>query len=271
MSAPEPVIEVRGLAARRGAREVLGGVDLRVEEREIMAIMGPSGAGKSTLFRHLLGLARPASGTVRVLGRDLAALDRRGLYALRKRIGVAFQRGALLGNLSVLENVELPLREHTRLDEATIGIMSRMKLEMMGLGGAGHLMPAELSGGMAKRAGLARAVVMDPTLLVFDEPSAGLDPVASAELDQCLLSLRDALAMTIVVVTHELESAFAVADRLAVLIEGRIALVGTVDEVRASRDPRVQALLGRRPREREIDADAYLDRLTDGHPGMRRQ
>jgi phospholipid/cholesterol/gamma-HCH transport system ATP-binding protein len=165
--------------------------------------------------------------------------------------------------MSVGDNVALPLREHTRLDENTIRIMSRLKLEVVNLGGFQDLMPSQLSGGMIKRAALARAIVMDPKLLFFDEPSAGLDPVVSAELDELILRLRDALRMTIVVVTHELESAFKIADTITVLDQGEILLTGRVDEVRRSGNERIQDLLNRRPREIQVDADAYLKRLTE--------
>ena len=179
-------------------------------------------------------------------------------------MGVSFQGGALFGSLSVLENVMLPLREHTRLDEQTMAIMARMKLEVVRLGGLGDLMPAQLSGGMVKRAALARAIVMDPKLLFFDEPSAGLDPVVSAELDELILKLRDSMQMSIVVVTHELDSAFKIADRITVLDHGKILLAGSVDEVRNSPIERIQDLLNRRPRQDAIDTDAYLRRLTGG-------
>src|SRR5690606_8179658 len=169
---------------------------------------------------------------VKLFGTDLGRASARQLQEVRKRIGVSFQGGALLTSLTVGENVALPLREHTRLDESTIRIMSRLKLEVVNLGGFQDLMPSQLSGGMVKRAALARAIVMDPRLLFFDEPSAGLDPVVSAELDELILRLRDALRMTIVVVTHELESAFKIADTITVLDQGRIRMTGTVDEVR---------------------------------------
>lgn len=183
---------------------------------------------------------------------------------MRRRIGVSFQGGALLTSLSVGDNVALPLREHHReLDENQIRIMSRMKLEIVNLGGFHDLMPSQLSGGMVKRAALARAIAMDPQLLFFDEPSAGLDPVVSAELDELILRLRDALRMTIVVVTHELESAFKIADTITVLDQGRILMTGPVDAVRNSDNERIQDLLNRRPREVVVDADAYLRRLTE--------
>jgi phospholipid/cholesterol/gamma-HCH transport system ATP-binding protein len=206
-------------------------------------------------------LKQPSSGSIEVLGKQLQGLNKKDLYALRKNVGVAFQNGALFSSLTVLENVELPLREHTDLDDNTIRIMTRMKLEQMNLAEYEDLMPSELSGGMLKRAGLARAVVMDPKLLFFDEPSAGLDPVTSAELDQLILQLRDALNMTIVIVTHELESAFSVADRITVMDKGKQILTGTKEEIRDSTDTRIVNMLARKARDEEIDGDAYLDRL----------
>jgi phospholipid/cholesterol/gamma-HCH transport system ATP-binding protein len=181
---------------------------------------------------------------------------------LRKRTGVAFQGGALLSSMSVGENVMLPLREHTDLDRSTMQIMVRLKLEVVDLAGFEHLMPAELSGGMVKRAALARAVVMDPKLLFCDEPSAGLDPVVAAALDALILRLRNALGMTVVVVTHELDSAFNIADRIVVLDRGTILTIGTVDEVRRCADVRVQNLLNRRLETADPDPEAYLQRLT---------
>ncbi|HOV59072.1 MAG TPA: ATP-binding cassette domain-containing protein [Rhodanobacteraceae bacterium] len=258
-----PLIEVEKLEAWYGKRRILHGVDFRVEAGEIRVIMGGSGSGKSTLLRHLLGLRKPEGGTVRLLGVDIGRAGERELVEVRKKIGVSFQGGALLTSLTVGENVSLPLREHTRLDENTIRIMSRLKLEVVNLGGFQDLMPSQLSGGMVKRAALARAIVMDPRLLFFDEPSAGLDPVVSAELDELILRLRDALRMTIVVVTHELESAFKIADTITVLDQGNILMTGTVAQVRGADNERIQDLLNRRPREIVVDADEYLRRLTE--------
>lgn len=259
------MIEVKDLVSHYGERRILDGVDLQVRSGEILVIMGGSGSGKSTLLRHLLGLKRPSAGSIRLLGTELEGLSKQQLYALRRRMGVAFQGGALFSSMTLRENVALPLRQHTRLDENTIRIMTRMKLEMVNLGGFEDLRPAELSGGMLKRAGLARSLIMDPELLFFDEPSAGLDPVVSAELDALILRLREALSMTIVVVTHELESAFGIADRILVLDQGRVLVTGTVEEVRNTDNARVQDLLNRRPRNEPVDAEAYLRRLT----GMR--
>ncbi len=257
------VINIENMTSHYGPVKVLDDINLSIEAREIMVVMGHSGSGKSTLFRHILGLKQPTSGSIEVLGKDLTKLDKKGLYGLRKNIGVAFQNGALFSSLNVLENVELPLREHTQLDDNTIRIMTRMKLEQMNLAEYEELMPSELSGGMLKRAGLARAVVMDPKLLFFDEPSAGLDPVTSAELDQLILQLRDALNMTIVIVTHELESAFNVADRITVMDRGKQIMTGSKEEVKASTDTRIVNMLARKARDEEIDGDAYLDRLME--------
>ena len=257
-----PAIEVRDLVTHYGRTEILHGVNMTVEEGEIMIIMGGSGSGKSTLLRYLLGLSRPTSGSIYMLGKDITRLSPREMHELRKNMGVAFQGGALLSSMSVGENVQLPLLEHTRLDRKTMQIMARMKLEVVNLGGFEHMMPAQLSGGMIKRAAVARAIVMDPKLMFFDEPSAGLDPVVSAELDELILRLRDAMNMTMVVVTHELESAMKIADRITVLDRGNILMIGTVEEVQASDNERIQALLNRRPSTGEVAADEYLERLT---------
>ncbi len=263
----KPVIEVEGLVTHYGRRKILDGVDMSVGSGEIRVIMGGSGSGKSTLLWHLLGLYRPTAGCIRLLGQDINRIPAAELRALRKHIGVSFQGGALFTSMSVGENVALPLREHTDLDENTIRIMSRLKLEVVNLGGFQDLMPAQLSGGMTKRAALARAIVMDPKLLFFDEPSAGLDPVVSAELDELILRLRDALRMTMVVVTHELESAFKIADKISVLDGGKLILTGTVDQVRDSDSETIQDLLNRRPRDVTVDAEEYLRRLTEEEYG----
>ncbi len=265
--AAKTVIEVRGLDAHYGDTQVLHGVDLAVAESEIMVIMGGSGSGKTTLLRHLIGLETPTAGTLELLGQELERLGRIETMKLRRQIGVAFQGGAMFSSLSVSENIKLPLREHTRLDESTMDIMARMKLEVVNLSGFGDLMPAELSGGMLKRAAVARAIIMDPKLLFFDEPSAGLDPVVSAALDELILRLRDAMQMTVVVVTHEVESALKIADRITILDSGRIVEVDTAKAIRNSQNPRVQNLLNRRSEEQVLDPDEYLRRLTAAGAG----
>ncbi len=259
----KPVIEVRNLVTHYGSTKILDNINLKIDKGEIMTIMGGSGSGKSTFLRYLIGLNKPTAGTIRLLGNDITHMPENQMYSLRKEMGVAFQGGALFGSMTVAENVQLPLREHTKLDSKTIQIMSRMKLEVVNMAGFESLMPAELSGGMVKRVALARAVVMDPKLLFFDEPSAGLDPVVAAELDDLILRLRDAMDMTIVVVTHELESAYKIADRIAILDKGKLLMVDTVEKVRNSDNERIQALLNRRSMEEAIDTEEYLRRLTN--------
>ena len=227
-----------------------------------MVIMGGSGSGKSTLLRHLIGLEYPSSGSIKLLDQDIGQMTELEMTRFYRKIGVAFQGGALLSSMTVGENIMFPLQEHTQLDHTTMEIMLRLKLEVVNLAGFEHLMPSELSGGMIKRAAFARAVIMDPTLLFCDEPSAGLDPVVSSSLDELILRLRDALDMSIVVVTHELESAFRIADRIIVLDKGDILTIGTVEEVRASDNKRIQDLLNRRFEEEYLDPDEYLNRLT---------
>ncbi|HLN25212.1 MAG TPA: ATP-binding cassette domain-containing protein [Patescibacteria group bacterium] len=261
MTAAPITIEVANLTAAFGERVVLNGVNLTVAEGEILVIMGGSGSGKSTLLNHLLGLLRPRQGVVKLLGLDINQARPAEMRDLRRKMGVAFQGGALFSSLSVADNIMLPLREHTDLDPNTIEIMARLKLEVVDLAGFGDLMPAELSGGMTKRAALARAIVMDPKLLFCDEPSAGLDPVVSAAIDDLILRLRDAMRMTIVVVTHDLDSAFKIADRICVLDHGEIIALGTKDEIRHSGNQRVQNLLNRRSVDVILDPDAYLRRL----------
>ena len=259
---PPTVIEVRDLVTHYGTRQILNGVSVDIVEGEIMVIMGGSGSGKSTFLRHLMALQRPTSGTIKILGKDVWELPQKDLFDLRTKLGVTFQGGALFSSMTVGENIMLPLFEHTKLDRMTMEIMARMKLEVVDLAGFEDLMPSELSGGMIKRAAVARAIIMDPRILFFDEPSAGLDPVVSSQLDDMILRLRDAMGMTICVVTHELESAFKIADRITVLDKGDVLFVGTVAELKSHPSERIQNLLNRRSEEAEIDADEYLRRLT---------
>ena len=259
---PDLAIQVQDLVTHYGPVKILDGINLAINPGEIMIIMGGSGSGKSTLLRHLLGLHTPTSGSIKLLGKDITKVSAAQMHDLRTNMGVSFQGGALISSMTVGENIQLPLREHTKLDESTMGIMARMKLEVVNLGGFEDLMPSQLSGGMIKRAALARAIVMDPKMLFFDEPSAGLDPVAASELDDLILKLRDSMQMTIVVVTHELESAFKIADRITVLDHGKILLTGSVSEVKNSSIARVQDLLNRRSRHDQINADEYMNRLT---------
>jgi phospholipid/cholesterol/gamma-HCH transport system ATP-binding protein len=254
-------IEILNLDTHYGHRHILRNVSLTVRPGEIFVIMGGSGSGKTTLLNHLLGLLTPSSGTIRVLGKDINTISPAEKQDLRTRMGVAFQSGALFSSMSVGDNIALPLREHTKLDATTIGIVTRLKLEVVSLAGFEDLMPSELSGGMIKRAAFARAIVMDPKLLFCDEPSAGLDPVVASSIDDLILRLRDAMGMSIVVVTHDLDSAFKIADRICVLDKGEVLALDTVDAIRASTNERIQNLLNRRTEEAEIDPDAYLRRL----------
>lgn len=258
----QAVIEVENLVTHYGTRRILNNVNMTVYAGEIMVIMGGSGSGKSTLLRYLLGLHRPTSGSIKLLGHDITLMSAREMDDMRKNMGVSFQGGALFNSMTIGENVCLPLREHTHLDENTMQIMSRMKLSVVNMAGFEDLKPAQLSGGMIKRAALARAIIMDPKLLFFDEPSAGLDPVAAAELDDLILRIRKALNTTIVVVTHDLDSTFRIADRITVLDRGNILMIGTVDEVRNSNNERIQSLLNREASKVDIDPDEYLRRLT---------
>ncbi|MCD6303695.1 MAG: ABC transporter ATP-binding protein [Planctomycetes bacterium] len=230
------MVRASGLVKRYAGRAVLDGVDIDVMPGETMVVMGGSGCGKSTLLRCLTGLVHPDAGRVELFGRDIAGLDDAQLDDARKRIGILFQSGALFNSMTVGENVALPLAEHTDLDAETIDIIVRIKLELVGLREAVDLMPAELSGGMKKRAGLARAIALDPEILFYDEPSAGLDPVTSAEIDQLIMDLSGKLGVTSVVVTHEMGSAFRIADRMAMLDRGRIVKLDSRRAFEAIRD-----------------------------------
>ncbi len=234
-----PVISVVDLVKRFDTKTVLDGVTLDVFPGETMVIMGGSGCGKSTLLRHMIGSMQPDEGSVRLFGEDLVALSEDQLDAVRKRFGILFQSGALFNSMTVGQNVALPLNEHTDLDEATIDIMVRIKLELVGLREAVDLMPAEISGGMKKRAGLARAIALDPEILFYDEPSAGLDPVTSAEIDQLIMDLTGKLGVTSVVVTHEMDSAFRIADRMGMLDKGQMLKIAPRAQFAAIRDGEV--------------------------------
>lgn len=262
IAARRKVIEVDHLDWSFGTRQVLFDINLDVREGEIMVIMGGSGSGKTTLLRHLVGLMPPLPGKIKLLGKDMGALSRMQLLELKRRIGVAFQFGALFSSMSVSENVKLPLRELTDLEERTMDIMANMKLEVCNLSGFGHLMPSDLSGGMMKRASIARSIVMDPKLVFLDEPSSGLDPVVSSALDDLILKLRDAMDISVVVVSHDVESAYKIADRITILDKGQILISDRVDAVRNSPNSRVQNLLHRRSEQAEIDPTEYLRRLA---------
>jgi len=219
---PPPVVRIRGLVKKFGDQTVLDGVNLDVRKGEIMVIMGGSGSGKSTILRSMIGSFKTDGGSVELLGKDICCLGEKGLNEVRKRFGILFQSGALFNSMTIAENVALPLHEHTELDSDIIDIQVKIKLELVGLREHADKYPAQISGGMKKRAGLARALSLDPEILFYDEPSAGLDPVTSAQVDQLMLKLSKDLGVTSVVVTHEMDSAFAIADRMAMLDKGRM-------------------------------------------------
>jgi len=262
-------ISVRNLRVKYGEREILHGINFDVPAGETMVILGGSGSGKSTLLRTLVGLERASSGEIWIQGKEFANISEDERDELRKKMGMSFQGGALFGSLTVGENVSLPLEEHTELDASTIEIMVRLKLDQVGLSGFENYMPAQLSGGMKKRAAIARALSMDPQVLFFDEPSAGLDPIIAAGIDEVILKLKKAFRMTIVVVTHELASAFLIADRMIVLDKGVIVADATTAELRNSQQPRVRQFLDRVPEPELTGEIDYLQMLTGDEPPIR--
>ena len=264
-----PAISARDLRVRYGEREVLHGINFDVQAGETMVILGGSGSGKSTLLRTLVGLERPSSGEIRMQGKNLATLSPAGWGDLRRKMGISFQGGALFGSLTVGENVALPLHEHTELEDSTIEIIVRLKLEQVGLAGFENYMPAQLSGGMKKRAAVARALAMDPEILFFDEPSAGLDPIIAAGIDNLILKLKKAFRMTMVVVTHELASAYLIGDRMILLDKGTIVCIGTTQELQCSTHPRVRQFLDRVAEPEIAEEMDYLQMLTGDIPPIR--
>ena len=257
------MVSLRDLRVSYGDHEILHGIDLDVMRGETLVILGGSGSGKSTLLRTLVGLERPSSGEIWLKGKNIAAISHAEMDELRKQIGMSFQGGALFGSMTVGENVALPLREHTKLENSTIEIIVRLKLEQVGLTGFENYMPSQLSGGMKKRAAVARALAMDPEILFFDEPSAGLDPIIAAGVDELILELKKAFHMTIIVVTHELASAFLIADRMVLIDKGSVIAIGTKEQMRLSTHPRVRQFLDRIA-EPEVSGELdYLQMLTD--------
>jgi phospholipid/cholesterol/gamma-HCH transport system ATP-binding protein len=259
----EAMISLRNLRVSYGEREILHGISFDVMRGETMVILGGSGSGKSTLLRTLVGLEKPSSGQIWLKGQNIAAISDDEMDEIRKKIGMSFQGGALFGSMTVGENVALPLREHTKLEDSTIEIILRLKLDQVGLAGFENYMPSQLSGGMKKRAAVARALAMDPEILFFDEPSAGLDPIIAAGVDELILDLKRAFHMTIIVVTHELASAFLIADRMVLIDKGNVVALGTPEEMRKSTHPRVRQFFDRIAEPAVSEELDYLQMLTE--------
>ena len=239
----DPFVSIDSLHFGYGGRPLLRDVTLHVPRGKVVALMGGSGSGKTTLLRLLGGQLRADAGRVRFDGQDVGLLDRDALFRLRRRMGMLFQMGALFTDLTVFENVAFPLREHTRLPESMIRDLVLMKLDAVGLRGAASLMPSQVSGGMARRVALARAIALDPPLLMYDEPFAGLDPISLGTIAHLIRALNDALGATSIVVTHDVPETFAIADRVYLLGDGRVVASGTPTELRASADPYVVQFL----------------------------
>ena len=245
------VIKVDGLNTHYGEKQILVDVSFEVPRNEIFVIIGGSGCGKTTLLKQLTGLLKPTSGTILFNDVDVAKMDEDELSMMQRGIGIAFQSGGLFNSMTLGENVALPLREYGKVDASLIPSIVRLKLSLVGLGAAEGLMPDELSGGMKKRAGLARALALDPPVVYFDEPSAGLDPIMAAGLDTMILDLKRMLGITFVIVTHELDSIRTIADRVLMLDKGRVIFLGTVDEALKSDNERVHKFFSR-------EADEYM-------------
>jgi phospholipid/cholesterol/gamma-HCH transport system ATP-binding protein len=239
----EPLVQIRGLRFARGERPIFDGIDLDIPRQGVTVILGPSGTGKTTLLKLIGGQLRPQAGSIRVDGQEVTRLGTSELYALRKRMGMLFQTGALLTDLSVFENVAYPLREHTRLPEVLLRVVVLMKLQAVGLRGARDLMPSELSGGMARRVALARAIALDPMMIMYDEPFTGQDPISMGVLVRLIRRLNDALGLTSIVVTHDVHEAATIADRMVLISDGKVIEGGSPQGIRESRSPWVRQFM----------------------------
>ncbi|MEP6669367.1 MAG: ABC transporter ATP-binding protein [Chthoniobacter sp.] len=271
-----PIIEVTDLVRDFHGRKVLNGISFKVMKGDTMIIMGGSGCGKSTLLRHIIGAMRPTSGSIKLFGEEITKMEEKELAHIRRRFGVLFQSGALLQSLTVGENVALPILEHGKLDEGIVDLMVKMKLEMVGLTGFEHLKPAEISGGMKKRVGLARALALDPELLFSDEPTAGLDPIMTSVVDILTQEMTRKLGVTAVVVTHDMTSAFRIGSKMIMLgtgpNQGKVIAFGTPAEMRANPHGEVQQFINGEPDgpvPLRLSKGDYVERLL-GHPGHTR-
>ncbi len=258
----ESAIEVLGLVTHYGEREILKDISFSVPKGMTTVILGGSGCGKSTLLKHMIGLLEPTRGKILIQGKDITLMKEEELTETRKKMGVLFQGAALLNSMTLADNIALPMREHTQLKDPTIQIMIRMKLDLVGLSGFDTFYPSQLSGGMKKRAGLARALALDPELLFFDEPSAGLDPVTAAGLDDLIVKLKNVFKMTIVVVTHELPSVFMIADYVIMLDAGNVIFEGPLDELKKSSHQRIKMFLERKPEQETYSPEDYFKIIT---------
>jgi len=236
-------VEFRDVTKSYGTKEVLKGASLKIYRGEVVVILGASGTGKSVTLRNILGLEAPDSGAVIVEGEDITNLPEEELYRVRKKFGMLFQSGALFDSMNVFDNVAYPLREHSELTEEDLTRVVKEKLEMVNLPDAEHLMPVDLSGGMRKRVGLARSIVLDPKMILYDEPTTGLDPITSHKINELIVTLQSKLSVTSVVVTHDIQSAFSIGDRIAFLNEGIFEWVGTMEEARDSDHPVLREFL----------------------------
>lgn len=252
------VLQVQNVQHSFGERKVLDGINFEVKEGETLVIMGGSGCGKSTLLRILIGLLMPTEGKVHLFGRDISRASEEEKNSVRKKFGMLFQSAALFNSLTVAENVALPIREHTSLDADIVQMLVKVKLELVGLSGYEHLKPHEISGGMRKRVGLARAIALDPKIVFYDEPGAGLDPITASVIDRLIADLTKKLKMTSVVVTHEMKSAFRIADRMIVLERGKIVAIGSASEIQNSKHPYVRQFING-----EIDDTQYRESTAD--------
>ena len=260
------IIEVKQLRKVFGDRAVLDGVSVKIPAGKTTVIMGGSGCGKSTILRHLIGLLVPTSGEIWIDGQSIVGLGEKEMNLVRRKFGMLFQSAALFNSLTVGENVALPLKEHTDLPHEIIQIIVKVKLELVGLTGFEHFMPHEISGGMKKRVALARAISLDPKIVFYDEPGAGLDPITASMIDQLIIDLSHKLRITSVCVTHEMKSAFRIADKVVILHKGKVLEEGTSDEIKNSKNPYVQQFINGEP-EGAIPfrqtSDAYLKGLLE--------